>query len=73
MKASIDAEIAGVEEERKALDRETLTMESLIKQKDSQPVRLALVSQRATFTQKIKMQRAFFSEGLVFSLKDPLL
>jgi hypothetical protein len=69
MKASIDNEIAAIETERKSLDSEALTMESLIQQKDHEPVRLALVWRRATITQKIEMQRAFFSEGLVFSLK----
>jgi len=69
MKGSIDGEMAAIENERKALDREALTIESLIRQKDQEPVRLALVWQRATFTQKIEMQRAFYSEGLVFSLK----
>ena len=58
MKASIDAEMAGIEQERKALDREALTMESLIRQKDTQPVRLALVWQKAIFTQKIESEHS---------------
>lgn len=67
MKESIDTEIAAIENERKALDTEVSTMEALVRQKNHEPVRLALVWQQATFTQKIEMQRAFFSEGLVFS------
>jgi site-specific DNA recombinase len=67
MKTSIDAELAAIERERKSLDTEASTMESLIRKRDEEPVYLAHVWQRATFTQKIEMQRAFFPEGLVFS------
>jgi len=69
MKSSIDTEMGLIEAERKSLDSEASTMESLIKKKDEEPVMVAHVWQRATFTQKIEMQRAFFPEGLVFSLK----
>jgi len=70
MKMSIDTEVEAIENERKLLDSEALTMESLTKQKDHQPVNFAHVWQRGTFTQKVEMQRAFFPDGLVFSLEN---
>jgi hypothetical protein len=67
MKDNINAEIQKIEEERKSLDSEASTMLELIEQQDREPLNFGQVWQRASFHNKMEMQKVFYPQGLVYS------
>ena len=56
-----------IEEEIKALDSESSTLEALTKKQDALVVNFGHAWRDGTLIQKIEMQKCFYPDGLVYS------
>ena len=72
LKASIDAEIARIQEQIKALDSEVCTMEALVKQTEREVINFGESWKQASGRRKREIQTALFPEGLGLRPKTPL-
>src|SRR5271165_5569750 len=72
LKASIEAEIARIQEQIKALDSEVCTMEALVKQTEREVINFGESWKQASGRRKREIQTALFPEGLGLRPKTPL-
>jgi len=69
LKASIDTEVARIQEQVKALDSEVCTMEALVTQTEREVINFGESWKQANARRKRETQTALFPEGLVYDQK----
>jgi len=73
LKASIEAEMARIQEQIKALDSQVCTMEALVKQTEREVINFGESWKQATGRRKREIQTALFPEGLVYDQRHLFL